>query len=236
MSNAVPGCRPVGRLDGFTVFVVLVITFHHVLEKSMPSRRKKNKQKRGKSKNKPLSAPPISDKFAQHGRLQFSSPPAYRFVARQIQTGVSSDGAGTISIDIGLNAPSSATNWSAFAGLFDQFRVRQVKVSVHVIPNVTTPRPMYVVVDYDNTAMAGINTSTLCMSYHNCLLFDIGRDFDVTIKVPPYAVSGIPGGWIDLNSPIANGRCLLFASALAISTVYLQNVLIEYDIDFRSMR
>jgi hypothetical protein len=109
-------------------------------------------------------------------------------------------------------------------------------MTVRAIPGVTTPRPIYVVVDFDNTSMTGINTSTLAMSYENCLVFQINRDFDVEVIPPRYAQTGIPNGWIDCNTPLANGRVELLAVSLALGTIYLENVLLEWDLEFRSVR
>jgi hypothetical protein len=206
----------------------------------MPSRNKSKKTRKGKKSNQRANSwagpPPIKDDYAQHALIKFVKPRSYRFPARQIQTGVQSDGSGVIQVDVGLNNPTSATNWSSFGALFDQYRVKSLRVTVRAIPGVATPRPVYVVVDFDNTSMSGINTSTLAMSYANCLVFQINRDFETFIRAPRYAQTGIPEGWIDCNTPISNGRVLILAVSLALSTIYFEDILLEWDLEFRSVR
>jgi len=209
----------------------------------MPQQRRRRQNKRNGGRPTRIPQPMSSQQISSEGVLQLgqvilSRNRITRVPLRLVQTGVQSDAGGNIAVQVGLNNPSACTNWAGYAALYDQYRVKNVIISI--IPDNTSTsiayRPLYLVTDYDSNSVGTLTTADICIQYQNTRVYDIMKPLIHKVLVPRYTSTTTPLGWLDVASPSAFGITGIIAFSLAASTQYLAGVTIEWDCEFRSTR
>lgn len=198
--------------------------------------KKRNKQKKNRRKSRSDSKNPmmISSGLIQYGGVSGNNQIVHRFFLKTVQTGLATDGAGTLSAVLALNNPSGSTDWTSLAGLFDSYRVRKVSVSwiPAIAPGSTTGiyRPLYVITDFDS--VLSLTTGDTALQYDSTRMYDISKPFIHTVTNVPMTQNNGIVGWIDVANPIAQGTVQLLSTGLAVTLAYGSYV-IEWDIQFR---
>lgn len=155
---------------------------------------------------------------------------------------VTSTGGGAILSAIRLTTPDlvdgssvSATDWTSFANLYDQYRVTSIKIKwTPLAPNnettTTSYRPVYVFVDFDSIGLSPTNDSAI--GYENCKVKNLYRPWTYFIRLPkmvaPSATNVSKVGWFDTLATVSTGAIYLVQNAgLTASTAYGQ-ILVTY--------
>lgn len=178
----------------------------------------------------------------QYGKVSFRENMKSRMAMRLTTTGVATDGSGVLSVEVGINNPSGCTNWSSCAALFDQYRVESFTMTIlpALGPDSTVTsailRPLYIVTDYDATALSSVTSNDIAIQYENTRAYDITKPIVHKVVIPRYTAGAVVQGWQDLAAPLATGFCGIKAFSLSLSTVYLAGVTLEWDVSFRSVR
>jgi len=213
----------------------------------MPNKKKNSQRKLKKRQGNGTNVGPAPYRsmygFASsQGVIQFGhvtpNTPISRERLRLVVTGLTSDAGGLIAIKINLNDPSTATNWSSYATLFDQYRVKKLVVSIipDLDPTTITVRPLYAVTDYDSNSVASLTTADICMQYEDSVAYDITKQIQHTVIVPPYLAGSSPVGWLDVANVLTSGYLAFMAYSLTASTQYLSAFVATWEVEFRKTR
>jgi len=151
-------------------------------------------------------------------------------------------------------ASAPFNDWTFFSGLYDQFRVRAVKLQYYprfsnqsLTEVITTPlhqfHPLYVIFDIDNTTMSGIlTTNNEALEYAGVKVKQVNRPWTYYHKYGKKSQTGTgnisTGGWQDIASyaPTQVVSILQNNANLLPASVELGDVLATYYVQFRYRR
>lgn len=155
---------------------------------------------------------------------------------------VASNGGGQITFAYSDN-PSSLRDWSSFATLYDEYKVKAIKIQYYpYLPNdtstVTGFLPLYSVYD-DNTATNPLTAVNDAIEYENCKQYNMYRPWKRYQRMIPLAANATTvvraGGWVPTASPAASQCVAFYGEGYDISTSYGSIVVTMY-IKFRSRK
>jgi len=151
---------------------------------------------------------------------------------------VLTDGAGLGSAYVN-NDPSAAIDWSACAGLFDEYRVTMVRV--HVVPlipvNTSTLQHTTACLSIiDETNPTTALTSVAAAEYHADTLESHNpyKDFKRAWHVDLTATNP-DDTWNAVGSPVATGAIKWACTINALTGVLIQAYTVQWDVEFRGL-
>lgn len=152
---------------------------------------------------------------------------------------ITSDATGRINNVLNLN-PLSAPEWASLSGLYDEFRV--IGVALTLVPRTTfsvTQNQNMVIVALDNDSSTVQNSYEQAAEYNNRYIFPsvwaTERALKFTFARP---TSGTENTilWRDVAAPATSiGAVVLYSEALSTTVTYFKGLL-EYIIEFRGAR
>lgn len=153
---------------------------------------------------------------------------------------LTSDGAGIISTNVGVNTPASTNNFSELSAVFDLYRIKRFSFYFFpFIPNGSSStadyRPVYMLYDADANA-APISTVGTAVQYATMRSANIYLPI-VYSCVPQRLADGaaVQGGWINVGAPSSIGQFQIYGNSFDLSTTY-GTYYFEYQVEFRNVR
>jgi hypothetical protein len=155
-----------------------------------------------------------------------------------------------------LNGVATAADWSAFASLFDQFRVRGVSLRVSfpamaaaraILPATTNltaiPRNVFLAFDNDNVGGSPVSYGSVSGYVSKAAIAPDGESTVVFQPLPQHIdVTGESCDWIDTTVPTDLAGCVflacdsLYVGSVSIATLFSLNVAVTYDVEFKGRR
>lgn len=136
---------------------------------------------------------------------------------------------------------NAVTDWSSAANLYDEYRVRGIKIKfLPQRPNDAQSgffNPVYVFADFDST---GLNpTVATCVGYDNLSVHNLFMPWKRYVRIPKlanYSSTTISRpGWMDTASPAVTGSLYMHSENLTAQTEY-GKILITYYITFHNRK
>jgi len=213
------------------------------LHDKIMTKKHKNKSKKSKRNGSSYSN---SSSMGNSMNTQVANIPrsvrakTWEFLLKTTPATAITDGAGVLSLSIGVNTPSSTNNFSELSSLFDLYKIKKFTFySLPFIPpgNSSTAdyRPVYCLYDADAS-------STPVSSVTSAIQYDTVRSFSVYLPIkyslhPMQLAAAAPvvGGWINVGTPSSVGQFQLYATSLDLSTTYA-TYYYEYVAVFKNVR
>lgn len=154
---------------------------------------------------------------------------------------LTSSAGGVISGNVTLMNPSSATNWSAYTTLYDQYRVVAVKLTyIPNLPNdtstITGYHPLFIGFDVDSTSNPANSADVYQLGYRK--IVNMYRPWTFYVKVPKYnqissGSTSTRKGWYDCANPVTAGSMKFYGSGFDGSQQY-GNTFVTYYLQFKN--
>lgn len=146
-----------------------------------------------------------------------------------------------------IQDPSTAQHWASYVAMYDQYRVRYVKVRYIPSWNITTygaagtPQnvPMAVFMDADTAgATVAAYTFNKAISYDNHAVHETARGFTKTFKlpIPAQSVLGRPSGWLDTSValPSLGAVAFILNSTCNVASSQIGTIIVTMDVEFKN--
>jgi hypothetical protein len=205
--------------------------------------KKSNKKKSKSSRNKGYSN---QSSMGNSMNTQIAVIPravrvkTWEFILKSTPFLASTDGAGILSLNTGVNNPASANNFSELSGIFDLYMIKKFTFYfLPFVPNGSSStadyRPVYCLYDADATATP-ISSISTAVQYDTMRAFSIYLPIEYRC-VPQKVANAAPiiGGWINCGTPTNTGQFQIYGNNLDLSTSY-GTVYYEYVAVFRNVR
>lgn len=162
---------------------------------------------------------------------------------RQVQT-LASNGSGYITGYVTPQNASSATNWAAYAGMYDQYRVSGIKLTYHpttteaALSGVATYPygSIYMVYDTDTlgSTTAALSIATL-IGYNNVKILPMGRKWSVYYRCPRpnQTTLATPAGWLNTAATAPTLGAVGYNSEQTIPSTNMAHMVITYYLHFK---
>jgi len=148
---------------------------------------------------------------------------------------------------VNIQNPSSGEHWASYIAMYDQYRVRYIKVRYVPSWNISTygaagtPQnvPMVVFMDTDSLGTAIVAyTFKKALSYDNAAVHETARGFTKTFKcpIPAQSVLGRPSGWLDtsVTLPTVGAIGFILNSTCNVASALLGTVIVTMDVEFKN--
>lgn len=131
--------------------------------------------------------------------------------------------------------PSSCSNWSSLASLFDEFRVTAVtmKITNAMYFQSTTTNQGYFSINADNDSTAALSTIDQSVQYGNSKQFGLIKGCTYHYKRPDVDKSAY---WVDCATPSNSLGCLNIEGTGLLPSVTVIWTTVMYTCEFRSTR
>lgn len=144
---------------------------------------------------------------------------------------ITTSGTSAISLAVPLSNPSSSTDWSTLAGVWDEFRViassAQFTPITSSAPSTTMGCVVQAAVDRDSSA-APTSYAALA-NYESCIYFPVDK-----VKTLTWRMTGTnEANWINVNSPVTTGTFKFFGQCPALVSTIVGHLRVAYRIQFR---
>lgn len=128
--------------------------------------------------------------------------------------------------------PSSATEWSSFATLFDEFRILHASVDFQPIYAGSTC-PGNVVVAYDNDSLTTPGSQTDVCCYQNYRVGPLYKGLKYLVHRPNVTPSAY---WADVATPSGSSGSVPYVVGFSAASTQTVQVFTTYQIEFRGRR